>query len=248
MNRPVLWAETFGEAGGTAAIMGGALGVLLAPIMVTVKYLTGWSVMPEPAWTSFVKTTLGSLLTFSTPVGLWIVYGSLYTVALLLMFAGLVALAAQTRKRTGRIKPAGLWVMMGGMGLVILGDAVHTATWHQNGLTIPTPGTNPVANTAYAVHMMGMNFMMAGALMAGVSALRTRLFAGWLAWFLVLVTPSAIGMSLTLLPTTPSGALWVFSFMMIALGCSLRFNRPRSMQSLDEQAPGALRSTESYPR
>ena len=38
----------------------------------------------------------------------------------------------------------------------------HTWTWHHHGLTTPTPGTNPVANTAYAVHMMGMNVIMVG--------------------------------------------------------------------------------------
>jgi len=74
--------------------------------------------------------------------------------------------------------------------------------------------------------MMGMNIVLVGSLMTGISALRKRLLAAWLAWLFVLVAPSAVAMSLTLLPTTPSGALWGFSLMMIALGCSLRFGRP----------------------
>ena len=84
---------------GCAAIAGGAMGILLAPVMVIIKYMTG----------------------------------------------------------------------------------IHTWTWHQNGLTTPTPGTNPVANTAYAVHMMGMNFVMVGAMTVGVSAWRRRFLAYFLA-------------------------------------------------------------------
>lgn len=225
-------SEALSRAAGTAAFVGGVLGILLAPIMVIVKYMTGWSVISEPSWIDVVTPALGALLAFATPVGLWVVYGSLYTTALLLMFAGLVALAIQTRHRTGRVQPWGLWVVLFGLCLVIPGDAVHTATWHQHGLTTPTPGTSPLANTAYAIHMMGMNFVMVGCVMTGISALRSRLFTRWLAWLFILVFPSAVLMSLTLLPTTPSGGLWLFSVMMVALGYSLRSGRPSHLAAV----------------
>ena len=147
------------------------------------------------------------------------------------MLAGVVALAIQLRSRTGRVRPAGILVLIAGLCLVIPGDAVHTATWHQHGLTVPTPGTNPLANTAYAIHMMGMNVVLVGAVMTGISALRKRTLAPWLAWLFLLVAPFAVGLSLTFLPTTPGGALWMFSFLMIAVGCSLAFGRPRWRQT-----------------
>lgn len=206
---------------GVAAIVGGALGIILAPIMVIVKYMTGWSVIPEPAWIQILQPALGSILSFTSPVGLWVAYGRLYTLALVLMFLGLLALYAQTGTNRGRIGTAGYWVLLVGLCLVIPGDAVHTATWHQNGLTTPTPGTNVVANRAYATHMMGMNFVMVGTLMVGISALRKRFLAPWLAWLFVLTLPSAVIASVTLLPTTPSGALWLFSLMMISVGYSM---------------------------
>ncbi len=105
-----------------------------------------------------------------------------------------------------------------GLVLVIPGDAIHSLTWHQHGLTVPTPGTNPVANTAYAVHMMGMNVVMAGTLVLGVTALRRRTLARWVAWLFLLVFPAALFASLVLLPTTPSGALWLFAVLMGACG------------------------------
>ena len=211
---------------GLTTIVGGVLGFLLAPFLVMVKYLTGWAIIPEPAWIGMVKPALGALLTFGTPVKLWVVYGVMYTAALVLMFGGVIALVREIKARTGRVQPKSLWIVVVGLCLVIVGDAIHTLTWHQNGLTTPTPGTNPIANTAYAVHMMGMNFVIVGSLATGIIGLRKRILAPWLAWLFLLVTPSAVLMSVTVLPTTPSGALALFSLGMIALGYSFAARKP----------------------
>jgi hypothetical protein len=211
---------------GYLALAGGALAFVLAPVMVVIKYMTGWAVVPRPSWVAPAQEALGSLLAFAAPPGLWMAYGTAYTVALSLMLAGLVALSGPLRDAQGRLQSKGYWILLAGLCLVIPGDAVHTWTWHQHGLATPTPGTNPVANTAYAVHMMGMNFIMAGSMTVGVSALRRRFLAPWLAWSLVLVFPSAVLASITVLPTTPSGALWLFSLMMCACGYFLAAGRP----------------------
>jgi hypothetical protein len=203
---------------GYVAMVGGALGLLLAPVMVIIKFMTGWAIIPEPIWVGAAEKALGSLLRFATPPGLWMAYGSVYTLALVLMLGGFVGLCRLSRDTQGRLHTKGYWIVVIGLCMVIPGDAIHTWTWHQDGLTTPTPGTNPVANTAYAVHMMGMNFIMAGALTVGVSALRRKFLASWLAWTFVLVFPSAVLASITVLPTTPGGALWLFSVMMIACG------------------------------
>lgn len=219
------WSERRLRRAGIAAIIGGVGGVLLAPIMVIVKYMTGWSIVPEPAWVGVVRPAIDPMLSFATPVGLWVVYGSLYTVALLLMFTGLLAFSSQIKNEQGRAKSRGIWVLLLGLLMVIPGDAVHTLTWHQNGLTIPTPGSNIVANSGYAVHMMGMNLVLVGSLVIGITALRKRFLAPWLAWMFVSIAPSAVIVSLTLLPTSPSGGLWVFSLMMIMLGETLGTDR-----------------------
>jgi hypothetical protein len=197
---------------------GGALALLLAPVMVTVKYMTGWAVVPQPFWVEAAKGALGPLLQFATPPGLWMAYGTLYTIALLLMLVGFIGLSGRLRDTQGGFQRKGYWIVLAGLCMVIPGDAVHTWTWHQNGLAVPTPGTNPVANTAYAAHMMGMNLIMVGSVMMGGSALRRKVLAPWLAWSLLLIFPSAVVASTTLLPTTPSGALWLFSTMMLVCG------------------------------
>jgi hypothetical protein len=218
--------NAFHQSGvGYLAMAGGALALVLAPVMVIVKYMTGWAVVPEPMWVATARDALGGLLQFAAPPGLWMAYGTAYTVALSFMLIGLLGLSGPMRDASGRLHSRGYWIVVAGLCLVIPGDAIHTWTWHQNGLTTPTPGTNPVANTAYAVHMMGMNFVMAGSLTVGVSALRRKFLAPWLAWSFLLVFPSAVVASTTMLPTTPSGALWLFSVMMIASGYFLATGR-----------------------
>jgi hypothetical protein len=227
---------------GPVAIAGGAMGLLLAPVMVIVKYMTGWAVIPEPGWVDSAQAALGFLMTFATPAGLWMAYGSAYTLALLLMFAGLVGLSGWMRDARGRVASKGYWIMLAGLLMVIPGDAIHTWTWHQHGLTTPTPGTNPLANTAYAVHMMGMNFIMVGSMMIGVSALRRGFLAPWLAWSFVLIFPSAVAASITVLPTTPSGALWLFSALMLACGYCIATGQPQRLAGHGAAATGGAAS------
>ena len=203
---------------GYSAAAGGALGLLLAPIMVIIKYMTGWAIIPKPAWIAPTQQWLGGLLEYADPPRLWTVFGTVYTVALVLMLIGLVGLRPQLATAVNRVQRTGYWLLLGGMCLVIPGDAIHSWTWHQNGLTMPTPGTNPLANTAYAVHMMGVNVVMVGALILGAAALRRKTLAPWVAWPLVLTLPAAILASVTALPTTPSGALWLVSGLMLACG------------------------------
>lgn len=206
---------------GYLAMAGGFIGVLLAPVMVIIKYMTGWSIVPEPGWIAAVFPSVSSLFSFGTPVELWIVYGAIYSIALALMLTGLTSLWRAIRDKVNKTQRISYWVLLIGFLMVWLGDAVHTATWHQNGLTTPTPGTNLVANTGYAVHMMGMNLMLIGSLVFGISALSKKLLAPWLAWLFILITPSAPIVSLTLFPTSPSGGLWFFSMVIILLGYSL---------------------------
>jgi hypothetical protein len=203
---------------GYFAVAGGFLGLLLAPVMVIVKYMTGWAIIRKPFWVQPAQEALGGLLLFGEPPVLWTAYGTAYTAALLLTLTGFIGLFGRIKDERGRIPTKGYWIIVAGLCMVIPGDAIHTWTWHQNGLTIPTPGSNAAANTAYAVQMMGMNFVMVGSLITGVSALRRKFLARWLAGAFVLIFPSAVVASVSFLPTTPSGSLWLFSLMMIACG------------------------------
>jgi hypothetical protein len=211
--------------GGYAAIVGGLLSIVLAPFLVFAKYQTGWSIIPEPFWVQWLRPFPFPALSPLSPVELWILFGIFYSLALVLMFLGLMTFLQRLKNDNGEFITKAVWFLLIGKSMVILGDIIHTATWHQNGLTVPTPGTNAVANTAYAVHMMGMNFIMVGTMVLGLRTIRTRSIAPWQSLFLIMVFPSAIVISTTLLPTTPSGGLWIFSFMLVAFGFSILSSR-----------------------
>lgn len=210
---------------GYLAMAGGAAALALAPFMVAIKYMTGWRIVPEPFWVPGVRAWLAATFPETTPAQLWTLFGTGFSIALLLMLAGVVGLAPLLKGRT-RAQRAGYWLLAGGLALVLPGDAIHSWTWHQNGLTTPTPGTNPIANTAYAAHMMGMNFVMVGSLLLGITALRQRTLAPWIGAMFALLFPAALVASLALLPTTPSGALWLFSVLMGV--CGYRVARGRT--------------------
>lgn len=202
---------------GSLAMLGGTVGLVLALPMVAIKYMTGWAIIPEPFWVPTAKAWLTAAFPTASPADLWVRFGTGYSVALLFMLGGLLALAPLLKGRT-RAQQIGYWLLTGGLALVLPGDAIHSWTWHQNGLTIPTPGSNPVANTAYAAHMMGMNFVMVGSLLLGSTSLRRKTLAPRLGWMLALVFPTALLASVALLPTTPSGALWFLSIIMVLCG------------------------------
>lgn len=208
------------DIAGYAALIGGFLAIVLAPIMVIIKYMTGWSIVPQPFWIDKIVPSIQSLFSFGTPVELWFSYGLVFTIAMLLMSFGLIILWRSMRANMNLTQKISYLVLLAGFFMVLVGDAVHTITWHQNGLTIPTPGTNPVANTGYATGMMGMNFILLGSLVFGISALRRKLIKPWLAWLFILITPSAPLLTLTILPTAPSGGLLLFSSMILLIGYS----------------------------
>lgn len=216
---------------GYVAMAGGAAAFALAPFMVAIKYMTGWRIVPEPFWVPAVRAWLAATFPDTTPAQLWTHFGTGFSIALLLMLVGVVGLAPLLKGRTLAQK-AGYWLLAGGLALVLPGDAIHSWTWHQNGLTTPTPGTNPIANTAYAAHMMGMNFVMVGSLLLGITALRQRTLAPWIGAMFALVFPAALVASLALLPTTPSGALWLFSVLMGVCGYRVARARTRDLRAV----------------
>jgi hypothetical protein len=220
-------------------MVGGTLSLVLAPVMVAIKYLTGWAIIPEPFWVGPVKGWLTATFVTATPAELWTAFGTGYSFALLSVLVGLVALGRHLEGPKGAQR-AGYWLVVGGLALVLPGDAIHSWTWHQHGLTIPTPGSNPTANTAYAVHMMGMNLVVVGSLLYGITALRRRTVARWLATMFALVFPAALFASLVILPTTPSGALWLVSVLVALSGYQAARGRslgpPNIISKLTEQA------------
>ena len=196
----------------------GGLGMLvLAPLLVVVKYRTGWAIIPEPGWVAPLDRSLPEWWQAASPPLLWRWCGTAYA-----LFLGLTV-AGWWRVRP-RFTPLGRWSRLGhvllvvGLLLVLGGDLVHSWTWARSGITTPTPGTDPLPNTAYAVHMMGMNLVMVGTMLLGIRLLRVGRGARALGWAHCAVFPAAAIISSTVVPTTPSGGLGWFAVVGVMLG------------------------------
>lgn len=197
-------------------LLAGTVALALGPVMVAIKYLTGWRIIPVPWWVDALGA-MESLQRLGPATRLWTAFGSVYAVALAVLLAGLVRWRGSLGGETGTAGRLAHGVAVLGLAMTVMGDAVHSWLWYRTGIAIPTPGSDPLPNRAYAVHMMGMNLFMLGTLALGIVRLRARSAPQWLSWGLVAILPAAVLASVTWLPTTPSGALWWFHLLMMLL-------------------------------
>jgi hypothetical protein len=223
-------AERGQRLAGVAAMTGGILALAVTPLLVIVKYSTGWNIIPAPAWEGLVRPAVEPLVTFATPVQLWIVYGSIYTLALVLMYAGVWALRARVMPAPSWLAKVSLWVLLGALSLVIVGDAIHTATWHLGGATVPRPRINAAASLGISMSYLGIPLVFVSSFILGGTALRARFLPRTIAILLLAVAPGGMFLTATQIPAMPSGSLSVFAVMMTVWGasvCSTRSPDPR---------------------
>lgn len=220
-----MWSDQRIRRAGLAAMLGGLLALAVTPLQVLVKYATGWAIIPEPAWVGLARSALLPLVSFATPVQLWIVYGALYTLSLALMASGLLALRA-------RVAAPAAWrlalaALVAALFAVAIGDALHTASWHWGGEQLPRANLNPVASAGISVEYLGLPLLFAASLALGIASLRGARLPRLLALLLVAVAPGGVALTVTLLPAMPGGPLAVFAVAMIGLGAFLR-SAPRA--------------------
>jgi hypothetical protein len=113
---------------GYLAMLGGVFGLLLAPVMVAIKYMTGWAIIPEPSWVPMARSVLRDAIPNATPPELWVIFGTGYTVALVLMVVGVIGLAPHLKGSGSALQSSGFWLLLAGLLLVVPGDAIHTWT------------------------------------------------------------------------------------------------------------------------
>ena len=107
---------------GLAAIVGGALGILVAPLYSLAYFATGEG---EPGagsfWAEPARDLLDPLLTFASPDDVYLTYGKLFLFVWIGMLAGLVGLHARHAGRGGRLERWGFRVSLVGWLLLTIG-------------------------------------------------------------------------------------------------------------------------------
>src|SRR5688572_28249840 len=107
---------------GLAAMVGGALGVLVSPLYSLAYYATDEG---EPGAASFwaepARDLLDPLFTFASPDVVRLTYGKLFLFVWLGMLVGLVGLHARHAGQGGRLERWGFRMSLAGLGLLVIG-------------------------------------------------------------------------------------------------------------------------------
>ncbi len=127
------------RATGLAAMAGGALGLLNAPLYSLAYFATDDGApsaqsAPVQAWTEPARELLDPLLTFASPDTVYLTYGKLFLFVWIGMLAGLVGLHARHAGHSGRLERWGFRTSLVGLLLLVIG--AFGAYWLELGETV----------------------------------------------------------------------------------------------------------------
>lgn len=205
-------ANYFVRWGGLAAMLGSALGIVVAPVITSAYSMTEEGAGSTSPWEPALSSLLGPLLAFAPPETVYATYGKAYLLVFLGLLLGLAGLYNWRRGLAGRLERWGFGLSFVGivlnlfgnipdywMGENILGERLHTL-----GFAVGT--------------MLGLLLLIAGSTVLGIAVLRAGGAPHLGAWLLVLTLPGIILLTLIGFGNLPSGpALW-FCFAWLALG------------------------------
>ncbi len=132
LNRMIHPSPDRVPATGLAAMAGGALGLLCAPLY-SLAYFATDDVAPSAesaavqAWAEPARDLLAPLLTFASPDTVYLTYGKLFLFVWIGMLAGLVGLHARHAGHAGRLERWGFRASL--VGLVLLTIGAVGAYW-----------------------------------------------------------------------------------------------------------------------
>lgn len=186
------------RAGGFAAMLGGALGVALTPVLV---YL----------WTAYSDAYLA--------------FGKAYFPVYLGCAAGLMGLDARRKGSSDRpeTESLGTGISLVGLAVAFVGDVL--GYWGDLLGAEPNSGsefTNAQAG-GFVLEMLGLLVLLFGSMVLGVVYLRASIPPRWFAWLLVLSGP--VGLPLSVLHA-PSGTMLLLCLAWMAMGYVLWSRKP----------------------
>ena len=184
-SRWILWS-------GLAAMLGGALGLVLTPILI---YL----------WTTYSDA--------------YVVFGKAYFPVYLGCMAGLLGLDARRRGSSERpeTERLALGMILVGLAVALFGDIL--AYWGDLLAGQPNAGgfTNVQAG-GFLLEILGLLILLFGSVTLGVIYLRANVRPRWFTWLLVLAGP--VGILLSALHA-PSGTMLLFCLAWTGMGYAL---------------------------
>lgn len=199
--------------GGLAAMAGGALGVLIAPLITSAYSLTEEGTTPP--WEPALSDALTPLFGFASPEAVYAAYGKLYFFVFVGLLLGLIGLYVSRREVAGRLERWGFYLSFAGISLNLFGNVFDY--WYGGGVGDSTPDfLGFLLGT-----LLGLLLMFLGFTVLGIALLRASEAPRAGAWLLALTLPGFVLLGFLGFENIPSGpALW-FCFAWLALGYAL---------------------------
>lgn len=199
--------------GGVAAMLGSALGIVIAPIITSAYSLSEQGGAEQaPPWEPVLSQSLDVLFSFASPEAVYATYGKLYFLVFLGLLLGLVGLYSLRSGHTGRLEEWGFRLSFVGLVLNLLGNLGDY--WYRGGVVESTPDfIGFLVGT-----LLGLLILTIGYLMLGITLLRAGAGPRLGSWLLILSIPGFIVLGLLGFGNLPSmPALW-FCFAWLVLG------------------------------
>lgn len=202
--------------GGLAAMLGSALGIVIAPVITSAYSMTEDGAGHAPPWEPALGNLLGPLLAFASPETVYVTYGKAYVLVFFGLLLGLASLYGWRRGLAGRLERWGFGLSFVGLVLNLFGNVPDY--WMGEGTIFEDVGF--LVGTA-----LGLLVLMVGSIVLGIALLRARAAPRLAAWLLILAPPGTFVLNLIGFSNLPSGpALW-FSIAWLVLGLLLWSNK-----------------------
>lgn len=197
---------------GLAAILGGLLAILLTAPFAS-AYFAGYPGIDRPPfWLPLLKPALRPLITFATPVQVYLVYGRVFDLAYLLFLPAAFGLHHLHQGSRNRIEKWGFGLLVVGLLATFVGVA----------------GDYWADGAGFFIELVGLLVLAIGVTLYGVALLQTQVMPGGCAWLLVACGPSTLVFSL-LIGHIPSGPTFPFAISWVMVGGLLLFGKGVSL-------------------
>ncbi len=197
---------------GLAAMLGSALGIVVAPVITSAYSLSEDSSGQTPPWEPAFSNLFDPLFGFASSEAVYATYGKLYFFVFLGFLLGLLGFRAQRRGSAGRLERWGFRVALVGVALNLFGNIPDY--WFGEGTWFEALGF-------FLGTFLGLLALTVGSAMLGIAWLRAGTASRLGAWVLILALPGTGLLTFLGFGNIPSGpALW-FCFAWLVLGYAL---------------------------
>lgn len=194
--------------GGLAAMVGGAIEILLAPFINSAYSMTEVGADLVPPWEPALSNALRPLFTFAPPYAVYETYGKLHVLVFLGLLFGLLGLGAWRGERAGRLERWGYRLSFAGLVLNLPGNLLDY--W--------IPGNNDAGSLGFVLGTVpGLLLLAAGSIALGVALLRAG-EARHPGWLLVLSLPGAVVLGLLGFSNAPANPMLWLAVAWLLLG------------------------------